>query len=84
VAKVLLVICFAVMATAFAMDNMHHVDLGLVLGKPVHVRLFFLLMTSFLIGSFSAMLVNLCLNTRPKEPNEKAPDSVEDDDFFSA
>lgn len=83
-AKVLLVILMAITATAFAMDNMHHVDLGLVLGKPVHVRLFFLLLTSFLIGSFSAMLVNLCLSTRPKEPNETAPDSAEDDDFFSA
>ena len=42
--RVLLAILLAVTATTFAMDNMHHVGLGLIVGGPVHVRLFFLLL----------------------------------------
>ena len=79
--KVLFVILMAVAATTFATDNMHHVDLGLVVGSPVNVRLFFLLLTSFLVGCFSAMLVNLYLNARSRKQRE-TPQDTEDDGFF--
>ena len=79
--KVLFVILLAVVAATFATDNMHHVDLGLVVGSPVHVRLFFLLLTSFLIGCFSAMLMNLYLSARSGKQREM-PQDTEDDDFF--
>lgn len=78
----LLFILLAVVATMFAMDNMQRVELSLVLGRPVHVRLFFLLLTSFLFGCFSAMLVNLYRRTKPVKRKERAQDT-EDDDFFS-
>ena len=78
----LVVILLAVAATMFAMDNMQRVELSLVLGRPVHVRLFFLLLTSFLFGCFSAMLVNLYRRTKPAKRKERAQDT-EDDDFFS-
>ncbi len=79
--KVLFVILLAVIAAVFATDNMHHVDLGLVVGRPVHVRLFFLLLTSFLIGCFSAMLMNLYLNAKSDRQGGTARDT-EKDDFF--
>ena len=80
--KVLFVILLAVIAAAFAMDNMHRVALGLILGRSVHVRLFFLLLTSFLVGCFSGMLMNLYLNAKSKKQREIAQDT-EDEDFFS-
>ena len=80
--KLLLVILVAVMGTMFAMDNLHRVELGLIVGRPVHVRLFFLLLTSFLVGCFMVMLMNLYRSTtRKSKPGQTQ--SVEDDDFFS-
>ena len=80
--KALLVIFLAILATTFAMNNMHHVELDLVVGRPVDVQLFFLLLTSFLIGCFSAMLMNLYLNSRSRKRREKVQDT-EDEAFFS-
>ncbi|MHC4695784.1 MAG: hypothetical protein ACYTFA_03460 [Planctomycetota bacterium] len=80
--KLLLAILIAVMGTIFAMDNLHRVELGLIVGRPVHVRLFFLLLTSFLVGCFMVMLMNLYRSTtRKSEPVKRK--SVEDDEFFS-
>ncbi len=79
--KLLLVILVAAIATMFAMDNMHRVELGLVVGRPVHVRLFFLLLTSFLVGCFLVMLMNLYRGSKPKRKRETVRD--EGDDFFS-
>ncbi len=80
--KLLLATIAAVIATMFAMDNMQRVELGLIVGRPVHVRLFFLLLASFLVGSFSAMVAYLYLGTRrTKEP--EAEQKSEDDDFFT-
>jgi uncharacterized integral membrane protein len=82
VLKLLLAILIAVMGTIFAMDNLHRVELGLIVGRPVHVRLFFLLLTSFLVGCFMVMLMNLYRSTtRKSEPVKRK--SVEDDEFFS-
>jgi uncharacterized integral membrane protein len=78
----LLVILLAVAATMFATDNMQHVELSLVVGRPVHVRLFFLLLISFMLGCFSAMLINLYRRAKPVKRRERAQD--EDDDFFSS
>jgi len=77
----LIVVLGVVVATAFAADNMGHVQLGLIIGKPVHVRLFFLLLSSFLAGCFSTVLLNLYLRTRLKK--KEAASKVEDDQFFS-
>ncbi len=80
--KVFSAILLAVTATTFAMDNMHRVELGLIIGKPVHVRLFFLLLTSFLVGCFSAMLVSLFLGAKSGKQGETKQDT-EDEPFFS-
>jgi len=71
-----------VLAAIFAMDNMHRVELGLIVGRAVHVRLFFLLLSSFLFGCISAVLVGLYRRARSKKRRETAQDA-ESDDFFS-
>ncbi len=81
-AGLVLAILVAVMGTMFAMDNMHRVELGLVMGKPVHVRLFFLLLTSFLVGCFAAMVTSLYINAKSRKP-KVAQQDTEEDDFFS-
>ena len=80
--KLLFVILAAAMMATFAMDNMQRVELGLVVGKPVHVRLFFLLLASFLIGCFSTVFTNLYLGTRYKKGKATSRDS-NSDEFFS-
>jgi len=80
--KLTFVIFVVAVATTFAMDNMHRVEIGLVMGRPVHVRLFFLLLTSFLVGCFSAMLMDLYISAKLKKKRETAQDADEDD-FFS-
>jgi uncharacterized integral membrane protein len=81
VLKLLFVVLSAVVVTVFAMDNMRRVELGLIVGKPVHVRLFFLLLTSYLIGCFSTMLANLYLSAKSKK-QEKATQDTEGDEYF--
>ncbi len=81
--KVLLVILLAVIATSFAMDNMHHVELGLIVGRPVRVRVFFLLLTSFLIGCVSGILMDLYLGAKSKRQRGAARNTEVEDDFFA-
>lgn len=71
----------------FAWSNTHHVEVGLVLGRPVQVRLIFLLLTTFLLGHFTAVLLNVYLRSRirskarrEKMAREAADD--EDDEFL--
>ena len=80
--KLLLAIISAVLVTVFAMDNLRRVELGLIVGKPVHVRLFFLLLTSYLIGCFSAVLISLYLGTKSRKRDTRTRDA-EGDEFFS-
>lgn len=79
--KLLIVILAAVLASIFAMNNMQRVEVSLIVGKPVHVRLFFLLMTSFLVGSLSAVLANLYVRTKSAK-RKTAAGKAKDDDFF--
>ena len=74
---------FAVI-TVFAMNNMHRVEMGLIVGRGVHVRLFFLLLTAFLVGCFTAMLANLYISTKSGRRKKTTEDTErESDDFFS-
>ena len=57
------------------------VELGLIVGRPVHVRLFFLLLTTFLAGCFLAVLMSLYRSTDVKRKREPAT-NTESDDFF--
>ncbi len=81
-AKLLCATLIAVNVTLFAMDNLHHVELGLIIGEPVQVRVFFLLMVSFLVGCFTAILIRLYISAIFKKKTEIAQ-NPEEDDFFS-
>lgn len=41
---------------AFAVANTHHVEMSIVIGAPIRVRLIFLLMSTFAVGSFATVL----------------------------
>ena len=79
--KVLFAILTAAVFTIFAMDNMHRVELGLIVGKPMHVRLFFLLLSAFLVGCFSAAITSLYLRARSKKQKQAAQEA-QGDSFF--
>jgi uncharacterized integral membrane protein len=85
--KLLLILVAGALVLLFALNNTHHVEMSLIFGTPVHVRLVFLLLTTFLIGHFSAVVLNLYLRTKTNsganraERRETSSDS-EEDEFF--
>ena len=80
--RLLCAILIAAIVAIFAMDNMQHVELGLFVGKPVHVRLFFLLLISLLVGCFATIFINLYVSAKHKKKTEITQDT-EEDDYFS-
>jgi hypothetical protein len=50
----------------FAITNMHHVDMGLILGGPMKVRLFPLLLTAYLAGVATAFIVRFYIRSKIK------------------
>ncbi|MHC4599337.1 MAG: hypothetical protein ACYS47_10065 [Planctomycetota bacterium] len=79
--KLIIAALLAVLVAVFAIDNMHPVELGCVAGKPVNVRLFFLLLTSFLVGCMATTIVNLYIGTRTKRAVEGTAAGAEADYF---
>ena len=67
----------AVLATiaivVFAISNFHHVDLSFGVGKPVEIRLIFLLLNSFIIGMAVPVFYRLirCIDRDKLERREK-------------
>jgi uncharacterized integral membrane protein len=51
---------------AFAMSNTHQVVLSFVIGRPVQVRLIFLMMSSFLGGMLFSGLLMMALKLRTR------------------
>ena len=81
--RLLIFFLMIVLIALFAMDNMQHARLGLIIGEQVHVRLFFLLLTSFLLGALSAVLLGFYNTTRSKSKNKLVVQKeTEDDEFF--
>ena len=83
--KLLLLLLVGVVLLLLALSNTHHVEVGLVFGRPTHVRLIFLLLTTFLLGYFTAVLLSIYMNTRIKTKArhmKMTEDEDEDDDFF--
>ncbi len=48
--KLTLAVLTTIMIVVFAISNSHHVGLSCAVGKPLEVRLIFLLLSAFLIG----------------------------------
>jgi len=86
VTRLLLILIACLVLVLFCWNNSHHVEVGLIFGRPVHVRLVFLLLTTFLIGHFTAVLLSLYMRFRIKarverEKTAQNAQSDEDDEF---
>jgi len=64
----------------FAISNMHPIQLRLFAGEPVNVRLFYLVLFSFLIGIVSASYFFLMLRYHDKKKKARQATSSEDED----
>jgi uncharacterized integral membrane protein len=53
-AQLIAAIIATVFTVAFAMSNMHHVQLSCIIGAPVEIRLIFLMMATFAAGALTA------------------------------
>ena len=66
--RLIIAVAGTAVAVVFVMANTHSVELSLVFGSPVEVRLIFLLMSTFLLGvlvsSFVGMISKLRLKRR--------------------
>ncbi|MBE3039954.1 MAG: hypothetical protein NTZ09_07440 [Candidatus Hydrogenedentes bacterium] len=64
----------------FAISNMHPIPLRLFAGEAVNVRLFYLVLFSFLIGIVSASYFFLMLRYHDKKKKARQAKSGEDED----
>jgi uncharacterized integral membrane protein len=83
--KWLLLLLVGIAVLLFAWSNTHHVEVGFVFGRPSNVRLIFLLLTTFLLGYFAAVLVSIYVRARitaKARHKQMAEDADENDDFF--
>lgn len=62
--RLVVAVALTVAFVSFAMGNTHHVTLSFVVGKPVRVRMIFLLLSTFLIGVTFSMFVALVKKAR--------------------
>jgi uncharacterized integral membrane protein len=80
----ILVILACLAIIMFAWSNTHHVEVGLAVGRPVQVRLIFLLLTTFLLGHFTAVLLKAYVRGRigSEASREKTAHDDEEDEFI--
>ncbi len=73
--RLLLAMVATVTVVVFVMVNSHHVALSVVVGPPVKIRLIFLLMLTFILGSlvtaFGGMFVRLRVRRRVRAATAK-------------
>lgn len=62
--KFVVYVLLMVVVVLFAVDNMSHVEVGLIVGRPFQVRLFFLLLVVYLCGCFTTLVANMYLNAK--------------------
>lgn len=58
-AQLIIAILMTIVVVVFSISNSHHVELSFVVGKPVEVRLVFLLMSTFFIGMVAPIFYQL-------------------------
>ena len=83
--RLILAVLATIVIVVFAISNSHHVDLSLAVGKPVEIRLIFLLLSAFIVGMavsvFYRLFRRLDQHKLMKRENElqQAMDRVEQD-----
>lgn len=64
--RLLLAILVTVLTVVFTMANTHDVELDVVFGTPVRIRLIFLLLSTFILGIVVSSLFSMVANVRFK------------------
>ncbi len=62
--RLILSVVTTVLSVVFIMANTHDVELGIVFGGPVRIRLIFLLMSAFLLGVVVSWLLGMVWRVR--------------------
>lgn len=65
--RLILAVIFTVVLVAFSMANAHHIELSVVFGKPIEIRLIFLLGSTYVLGTATGMLWSLARSLRKKK-----------------
>lgn len=77
--RLILAVVLTISVVSFVMVNTHHVNLSFVVGPPVKIRLIFLLMSAFFVGtictSFLMMVWRLRGRPRPDRGERSATDA---------
>lgn len=82
--RLLIAIAATVAVVLFVMVNTHHVALSFIFGQPVQVRLIFLLMLTFMLGSVLTIFISMYTKARLRrrlravEAGRAARDSEDD------
>jgi len=64
--RLALIVLATAAVVAFTLVNVHHVEMGLVFGQPVRIRLVFLLLIAFSAGSICTLITQQVLEIRHK------------------
>lgn len=64
--RLVIATALTVLIVIFAMGNAHHVEMGLVFGKPLEIRLIFLLAIAYVAGVVTTAFFVAIRNVRQK------------------
>jgi len=70
VLRLTLAVILTVLFVGFSLANAHHVEMSLVFGKPIEIRLIFLLGSTFALGAMSALIWTLVRNVKRRRRAE--------------
>jgi uncharacterized integral membrane protein len=70
--RIALAFLATVLFVSFALSNTHHVELSFVVGRPVEIRLIFLLAISFGSGVIASLFYQLWLDANRRAHQRKA------------
>ncbi len=65
-------VVFTVAFVAFSMANAHHIELSVIFGKPVEIRLIFLLASSYALGAITTMFYTMVRQLKRKQDTRLA------------
>ena len=65
--KLIFAVLFTIVLVAFSMANAHHIELSVIFGKPIEIRLIFLLATSYTLGAVSSTIFTMVRQLKRKQ-----------------
>ena len=70
--KLISAVLFTIIVVAFSMANAHHIELSVIFGKPVEIRLIFLLASSYALGAVTTMFYTMVRQLKRKQDTRLA------------